>query len=211
MPEMTDYRILFSKNGPLIYISHLDLTHTMIRAFNRAKIRLRHSQGFNPHPKIVFALPLSVGMSGENELCDVGIEEDIPAEEFKVRLQRELPEFLTVKDVYAPDKKFKEIKSALYSVEFQTNANICEEISSFLSKEDIPVLKTTKSGEKTVNIKNQIISYNIGMKCEKPLMNITVVSSPSDFLNPEYVIKALNASKIAENIPYRIQREKIFF
>ena len=45
---MADQRILFSKGGTAKYISHLDLMHTMERAFLRAGITIRHTEGWYP-------------------------------------------------------------------------------------------------------------------------------------------------------------------
>ena len=56
---MDKYRLLFSKTGRAVYISHLDLMRTLTRAFLRAECRLKYSEGFNPHPQISIALPLS--------------------------------------------------------------------------------------------------------------------------------------------------------
>ena len=63
-------RLLFEKTGDAVYISHLDLMRTMTRAFLRAGCRLKYSEGFNPHPNISIALPLSVGCEILCELMD---------------------------------------------------------------------------------------------------------------------------------------------
>ena len=78
---MQDYRITFSKTGSLSFISHLDFNHSFIRILKRAGLPLRYSEGFNPRPKIVFGLPLSVGMEGLNELVDISLTEDLSNEE----------------------------------------------------------------------------------------------------------------------------------
>ena len=41
-------RLLFSKTGRAKYISHLDLMRTFQRAFARAGIAIKHTEGFNP-------------------------------------------------------------------------------------------------------------------------------------------------------------------
>ena len=67
---MADYRLTFSKEGRAVWISHLDLLRTFQRAFIRAGLVVRHSQGFHPHPVMSFVLPLSVGQSSACELLD---------------------------------------------------------------------------------------------------------------------------------------------
>ena len=58
---MSRYVIKFSKEGNIRYISHLDLLRLFKRSFKRVGIKLQYSQGFNPHPKMSFAQPLSLG------------------------------------------------------------------------------------------------------------------------------------------------------
>ena len=58
---MDKMRLRFEKTGRAIYISHLDMMRTMQRVFARAGLELKYSEGFNPHPQISIALPLSVG------------------------------------------------------------------------------------------------------------------------------------------------------
>ena len=55
-------RVLFEKVGNAVWISHLDLMRLFQRAFKRAGLPLKHSQGFNPRPYVAVALPLSVGV-----------------------------------------------------------------------------------------------------------------------------------------------------
>ena len=48
-------RLLFEKTGESIYISHLDLMRVFQRAFRRAGLLLRHSQGFTPRAIVSIA------------------------------------------------------------------------------------------------------------------------------------------------------------
>ena len=68
-------RLLFSKTGRAKYISHLDLMRMFQRAFARAKIPIKHTEGFHPHPFVSIALPLSVGYSSECEILEFGLLE----------------------------------------------------------------------------------------------------------------------------------------
>ncbi|MDX1412914.1 MAG: TIGR03936 family radical SAM-associated protein [Candidatus Promineifilaceae bacterium] len=64
-------RLTFSKNGPARYIGHLDLARTLERSFNRAKIPVAYTQGFNPRPRMAFAAALPLGFCSEAELVDL--------------------------------------------------------------------------------------------------------------------------------------------
>ena len=78
---MSDQRILFTKSGTAKYISHLDLMHTMERAFLRAGITIRHTAGFHPHPYVSIPLPLPLGFSSQCELLEFGLVEGSTVEE----------------------------------------------------------------------------------------------------------------------------------
>ena len=51
--------VVFEKGAPLRYIGHLDLMRTFQRAFMRAGIKVKHTEGYNPHAYVSVALPLS--------------------------------------------------------------------------------------------------------------------------------------------------------
>ena len=72
--------VAFEKGPEIRFIGHLDLMRTMQRALRRSGLPLSFSKGFNPHIRLSFAVPLSVGVVGENELMDVPLEECIPCE-----------------------------------------------------------------------------------------------------------------------------------
>ena len=95
-------RLNFSKTGRAIYISHLDINRMMTRAVRRAKLPMWYTEGFNPHPYLTFALPLSLGQSSDCEYMDIRIDGDITDEEIMNRLNAVLPEGVKILSVSAP-------------------------------------------------------------------------------------------------------------
>jgi len=67
-------RIIFSKDGPLTYTSHLDLMRVWERTLRRAGLPLAYSGGFNPRAKLQLAAALPLGHTGEAEVLDVWLE-----------------------------------------------------------------------------------------------------------------------------------------
>ena len=97
MPEL---RLRFEKRGKAAYLSHLDVLRTFQRAFIRAGVQVKHSEGFNPHPKMSIAAPLQLGCESLCEVLDVSVlsgPEDLPA-----ALNPVLPEGLRVSSAAAP-------------------------------------------------------------------------------------------------------------
>lgn len=68
--EFRTIRLVFSKTGRARYMSHLDLNRAMIRALRRAKLPVWYTEGFNRHPYVTFAAPLSLGYEGLHETME---------------------------------------------------------------------------------------------------------------------------------------------
>ena len=71
--------IKFRIRGSLRFLSHAEMLKVFQRACIRARIRIQHSQGFNPRPKLSLPLPRSVGIETDDDLlclqvhCDDGL------------------------------------------------------------------------------------------------------------------------------------------
>ena len=83
----------------MIYISHLDLMRLFSRAFRRASLPIKITEGFNPHPKFSIKKALKLGVESDNEEASTTLTEEVNNEEFKQRLQRQLPQGLEIKYV----------------------------------------------------------------------------------------------------------------
>lgn len=208
---MSSHRIKFSKSGSLIFVSHLDFAHSFTRALKRAGLPLKYSEGFSPHPKQVFALPLSVGMAGENELCDITLTEDFSHEEVKTRLQKAFTNDIVIKDVTTPDIKMGKVRSAKYTLVFEKLSDSDDKIKEMLV--DPPsVTKTTKSGnEKELNIKNLIYDFDVLSNDTHTAIGLELASSGENYLSPDLVLVSLRNAGL--NIPedYDITRTSIHF
>lgn len=80
------------------FISHLDLMRLFSRAARRADLPILFTKGFNPHPKINIARALKLGVSSEEEKAAFYLKEKVEPDEFKDRLQRQLPDGITIKE-----------------------------------------------------------------------------------------------------------------
>jgi len=87
-------RLKFVKLGSLQYISHLDLQRTFNRVIVRACLPVWYTKGFNPHAKLVFSTPLSIGAQSVYEFLDIRIDRDMPCETIMERLLNSIQTFL---------------------------------------------------------------------------------------------------------------------
>ena len=81
------------------FISHLDLMRLFMRALRREGLPLRMTEGFNPHPKLSIKRALKLGVESEHEEASIVLKEKISDQEFKDRLQRQLPDGIFIKEV----------------------------------------------------------------------------------------------------------------
>lgn len=194
--EIIPIRIKFKKYGSLMYISHLDTAKTMQRIMLRAGIDIWYSEGFNPQPKIVFAVPLPVGVESECELMDIKINSYMSCEEINERLSRNFPDEMRIVDVYVPDKKLKGITYIDYEMEITSPAiddNTADEINNLLSS-DVYVVKKSKGTEKEINIRDYIKSVSVKNESGNIKINAVIYGGGEKNLNPELIIDAIRAN-----------------
>ena len=89
-------RLKFTKQGYVKFVGHLDTIRMFQRAIRVARLPISYSQGFNPHAKVFFALPLSVGVGSCGEYMDMLTDTDIHVEEAVATLNTILPEGIKI-------------------------------------------------------------------------------------------------------------------
>lgn len=98
---MYKMRFTFTKKGIIRFISHLDLMRLFTRAFRRANLPVKMTEGFSPHPKFSIKRALKLGVESDNEEAVLVLRERIGEEEFREKLQKQLPEGIEIKSVKA--------------------------------------------------------------------------------------------------------------
>lgn len=115
---MSKYIIEFTKTGTICYTSHLDLMRIFKRAFKRSGIALGYSQGFNPHPKMGFAQPLSLGYWGMQEYIEFETADPWNPSDLMQRLATALPEGIDLKNCLNADELKKTLSAHTVSAEY---------------------------------------------------------------------------------------------
>lgn len=64
----------YTKTDGAEYLSHLDLLRHIDRTLKRAQIKVKTSEGFNPHPRIFMNNPLGLGVKSVAEYCAADCE-----------------------------------------------------------------------------------------------------------------------------------------
>ncbi len=199
-------RLLFTKTGRARYISHLDLMRTFQRAFARAKIPIKHTEGFNPHPFVSIALPLSLGYSSQCELLEFGLLEGTSYEEVPERLTAAMPEGIIIHRCYPEERKLKELRYVNYIMTFDYPEGRPQEtepaMSALLSRDSLVVKKKSnkaKAGFTEVDIIQLVHSWRIECQSDTMMVDL-VVSAQNPGLNPE-LLRAAFCSEYPEYTP----------
>ena len=193
-------RLLFSKTGRAKYISHLDLMRTFQRAFARAGIPIKHTEGFHPHPFVSIALPLSVGYSSECEILEFGLLEGTSHGEVPARLTAAMPEGIVVHECYPVQRKLKELAFVNYIMNLEYPEGRPQEaepaMRELLARESLVVQKKSnkaRAGFTQVDLIPLIRSYSL--ECQSDTMTMdAVVSAQNPGLNPELIRSAFCAA-----------------
>ncbi len=98
-------RLTFSKTGPTRFIGHLDLALTLERAFNRARIPVAYTQGFNPRPRMQMAAALPLGFTSECEMADIWLMETMEPEQMRQQLMAKMAPGIIVHQIEDVDLK----------------------------------------------------------------------------------------------------------
>lgn len=195
---MDKIRLRFKKTGRSVYISHLDLMHTLQRGFSRAGYALKYSEGFNPHPQISIALPLSVGASSICEILDFKLKDEADLSTMAENLSRVMPEGIEMIEAYEPSRKVSEIKwlsvEGLMEYDTRDEAEMRNQLEEFFASAEIVIVKKTKRGMGETDIKPAIKSIAFDAADEGVRVS-AMISAQEPTLNPELLVDALRQKK----------------
>ncbi|MCL1997506.1 MAG: TIGR03936 family radical SAM-associated protein [Turicibacter sp.] len=180
------YWIKFAKTGKMIYIGHLDLVKVLQAAIRRADLPVVYSEGFNPHQKMSFALPLSLGMASVCEYMELHFQglADVFA------LNSHLPNGLEILASYEIPEKTPKLASLLraadYSCVFKTPP-LYDKLEELKMAKEFKIMKKSKSGVNLVDVKPDI--FHISYKENNLILRLSAGSKNN--LNPNTLLEKL--------------------
>ena len=190
-------RLLFQKQGVAIYISHLDLMRVFQRAFKRAGLNLKHTQGFSPRAMVSIALPLSLGSGSLCEILDFELvgQEELSCEQIKAKLNRALPEGVRVRECYESDRKIKHLTHLDVAIFLEYDAGIpagaVEAIAELFGRESLTVTKRGKNGPVDQDIIPMIFDLKVTEISGRELKLTARVCAQNPSLNPQQIVTAI--------------------
>lgn len=186
---MRSIRIWFTKKDTARYISHLDLTRCLIRAFRRTDIPLWYTEGFNPHPYLVFGMPLPLGVEGLREVLDIRLNDDnYPDERVLSELNRATVPGIEFLEVDAPKEKPLSIVMGKYTVmipSIETPEEFSEKCKKAVADGNITIEKKTKKGGiKEINVCEHIRHFHSSYDKNSVILNFVLPAGNDFTVNP---------------------------
>ncbi|MFQ6034483.1 MAG: TIGR03936 family radical SAM-associated protein [Sedimentisphaerales bacterium] len=156
--------IKFRVQGALRYICHAEMLKIFQRACARAGIKIQHSRGFNPRPRLSLPLPRPVGIESDGDLLCFRVEHDQnepQAREYKSlikdKLSAQLPagcELLSVEGSEAKSTPQPRCVTYILSVRPEYADNRLKETIKLLSERKHIIVERKIDAEKS-KIENQ--------------------------------------------------------
>lgn len=194
MAHMHKHRLLFAKTGRACYISHLDLMRTFPRAFLRAGLNAKQTEGFNQHTFVSIALPLSLGYSSCCEILEFELLDNIPLDQVPGRINAVLPEGIEVLECYEAQVPVRQIAWLDWACRLTFDQGIPDgvedEFLSLYNTDSLVIQKPSKKAKKgftEVDLIPLIHSLNMEREGDTLVLH-AVLAAQNPGLNPELLI-----------------------
>lgn len=191
MTAASKVRLRFAKSGDLRLVSHHDLMRCLERTLRRAAIPMALSQGFNPRPKVVFALALGLGIAGLREVVELDLAEPIEPAEVLRRLAAAAPPGLVFFEAEAVGPgRAPQVEAVQYAlaVPAARHAATGEALTALLASDHWPYVR--RRPDRTVDI--DLRPFVLGATLDpEGVLRLRLKVTPSGSARSEEVIDAL--------------------
>ena len=210
---LRNVRITYSKQGRMKFISHLDMNRYMTRLVKISKIPAWHTEGFNKHLYLTFALPLSLGITADYDIVDLKIIDDDFSDEMIVdalnKNAAEGLEFLTAGPIVM---KTAELSFALY--ELTVKDSDAEYLNSFKEFSLGKVMITEKKGKKgkvtLLNVAEKIKKIDCNIKDNELKISVILPAGNTENINPTLILNAFKELGNREPGVFLVNRKMLY-
>lgn len=201
---MAQHICRYEKGEQARWISHLDVKRTLERAMRRAELPLTLTEGHNPHPKLSFGPPLSVGITGDAEMFAIHLDAPLTPDHVKERLNAQLPDGLKVVEAwllpgYRKKETFGEIDVAEYRVAVHGGPGaegMTARIAELMARPELIVERGGDRPERTVDVRPFIVSLSVGNESDGEVeLRMRLKTGSHGGTRPQEVIELLKVGE----------------
>jgi radical SAM-linked protein len=162
------YRIRWTKEGRVRFVSARDLSSVWERALRRADLPIAYSEGFSPHAKVSFPDALPVGVSSTGEYAELTFAAPIVPERDLAALSAALPEGMDVTTyLEVPDgapKLARMLRATLWELEWppvdatELTELLTRRCRQLLTTEHAEVIRRRPNGDRVVDVRPAVLT-----------------------------------------------------
>lgn len=193
-PHQTEYvcRCLFERVGDASFVGHLDLMHTFDKAIRRADMPILYSQGYNPRPMMVFALPLGVGIDTLGDYVDVSLKHEVDVNLFMEEVNKFLPKGVKLYGGVNIDEPKNSLMSVVSIARYRLEApGISDALRKLVTRDELKISKKSKGKMVETDIRPLFISEADDYEKSDDSFEFYVYAGSSKNLRPDVLMNAL--------------------
>ncbi len=190
-------RIRFRKTGDLRFTSHHDLMRCFERMLRRAGLPFHSTAGFNPKPRLVFAMPLPLGVNGTQEVVELELDAESPPDQVRDRLVRQAPPGLEILSVTRIDPKTTaHVRQACYRIAVPPErcGDLTGRIQELLARPECWV-ERSRPQRRRIDLR----PYLSDVRLSQNMLEMDLWVTPNGTARPEEILRGLGLEELLEN------------
>lgn len=183
------FRVRFTKEGRLRFLSHHELMRLFERALRRSGLPVKMSEGFTPRPAVAFPVALATGIVSKDEVMEVELSDWVAPVKIRESLARQMPPEITILSVDAFSRGRREqVDYIEYEAELpEPPADLAARLEAFLALEEFVLERHRGEESKPVEIRRYVM--DLGSDGAVVLMRIR--NTDEGTARPDEVLRAL--------------------
>lgn len=196
--------LAITKGEEIRFLGHLDYLRTMERVVVRSGIPIAFSEGFNPHMKISLDSALAVGVTADPLYMEIKLEKDMPIEEVKERMQREMPKGMTIYYIEEAAQEWPKFVAFFNEDAYEMEGPVTEGADAEAAKEAIARFnalpsfiyqRVTPKKVREMDVKPMIMEpMKVRIEGERAYLTFSLIRSNTGTVQPKDVWKMLAES-----------------
>ena len=196
--------LAITKGEEIRFLGHLDYLRTMERVVVRSGIPIAFSEGFNPHMKISLDSALAVGVTADPLYMEIKLEKDMPIEEVKERMQREMPKGMNIYHIEEAAQEWPKFVAFFNEDAYEMEGPVTEGADAEAAKEAIARFnalpsfiyqRDTPNKVREMDVKPMIMEpMKVRIEGERAYLTFSLIRSNTGTVQPKDVWKMLAES-----------------
>jgi len=154
-----------------MFIGHLEMKKLLERAFRRAQLPLRFSEGHNPEARFSFGHPVPLEVESTAEIFDVELTQPVDTDKIMEEVNRYLPEGMVIYRVRMVSPKSASIASSLAAIQYRIDISplteefgedwVRSKVQEFMSRQEVMFEKERKGKIRRVNMREFVAAAQL--------------------------------------------------